>query len=73
MSFVYAGIERAAGILSQLASSLPNLQNEIAWVINQQRQTDSLYNTTLKKIRDQIVFHFHLPIVNLEFRVDVSR
>ncbi len=62
VSFVYEGMERAAGVLNQLAASLPNLRNDIAWVINEHKQPNSLFNTTLKKIRDQIVFHFGMQI-----------
>jgi hypothetical protein len=62
-SFVYEGMKTAAGILKHLVSSLPKeLHNDVAWLINQERNTDSLFNTTLERIRNGIAFHFNLQI-----------
>lgn len=62
-SFVYEGMKTAAGILKQLASSMPeDLRDDVAWLINQERDTDSLLNTTLERIRNGIAFHFNLQI-----------
>ena len=60
-SFVYEGIKTAAGIMKQLASSLPKeLYSDVAWIINEENNSDSLFNTTLEKIRNGIAFHFNL-------------
>ena len=62
VSFVHEGIKTSAGILNQLASSLPKLRNEIAWVLNEYNKSDSFFNTTLSDIRNQAVFHFGLQL-----------
>lgn len=62
-SFVYEGVKTAAGILKQIAPSLPKeLHGDIAWVINEERDRASLFNTTLEKVRNGIAFHFNLQI-----------
>jgi hypothetical protein len=63
ISFVYEGMKTAAGILNQLATDLPkDLHADIAWVIGETKENSSLFNTTLKDIRNGIAFHFNLQI-----------
>jgi len=62
-SLTYEGMKTAAGVLKQLAPSLSKeLHGDVAWVISEERNTNSLLNTTLERIRNRIAFHFNLQI-----------
>jgi len=63
LSFVCEGVKTAAGILKQVAASLPEkLHNDIAWVTTEEKDCNSLFNTTLTSIRNQVAFHFNLQV-----------
>ncbi len=72
-SYVYEGMETAATILKQIATAVPKpMHGEVAWLINEVKNRNSLFNTTLKKIRNGIAFHFNLQIGDDIFRHAVN-